>query len=226
MKKIEDICFIIQARVGSKRLPGKMIRNFSNTTLLDISIQKLVDSEVIPNKNIYISLYDEVLKDVAKKYDVNIFHRSENSVSESTEPRVVSEWCWKLPHKYFVTINACAPLLKVETINNFVQDFIKSEHDNMFGVFMKKNIIWDNEKNLITKYPGVLDTKLIEPVYEAAHCLYAGNKSQMSENIYLGNFTNNNPSLWTVDEIECFDIDHEWQFNVAEILYNNRNKIL
>ena len=226
MKHIEDICFIVQARLDSKRMPRKMARTFCGKTLLDISIEKLVNSKMIPNSNIYISLYDEELKTIARKYDVNIFNRSENSVSESKEPRVVSEWCWMLPHKYFVTINACTPLLKIETIEKFVADYLESKNENMFAVFEKKNLLWNENKELIVKYPGALDTKLIESVYEAAHCLYAGSKDQMSKNIYLGNFTQNDPQLWVMSEIESFDIDYEWQFEVAEILYTNRNKIL
>ena len=27
-----------------------------------------------------------------------------------------------------------------------------------------------------------------------------------------------------MDELECFDIDYEWQFNTAELLYNDRSK--
>ena len=28
------------------------------------------------------------------------------------------------------------------------------------------------------------------------------------------------PNFFVMDEIECFDIDWPWQFEVAEILYN------
>ena len=37
-----------------------MIRPFAETTLLDINIQKLVESEFIPNENIYVSIHDVV----------------------------------------------------------------------------------------------------------------------------------------------------------------------
>jgi CMP-N-acetylneuraminic acid synthetase len=74
MKEIKDICFILQSRINSKRLPKKIIREFAGTTLFNIAIEKLVNSELIPNENIYCSLYDEELKDIAKDYPVNIFH--------------------------------------------------------------------------------------------------------------------------------------------------------
>jgi CMP-N-acetylneuraminic acid synthetase len=31
-----------------------------------------------------------------------------------------------------------------------------------------------------------------------------------------------NPSFFIMDEIECFDIDWHWQFEVAEKLYLNK----
>ena len=213
-KNIKDICFIIQARLDSKRLPGKMLKPFADSNLFEITINKLLDSDLIPNDNIYLSLYDDELIDIGKKYPVNIFHRTKESVSETKEPRVVSQWSWKLPHKYFVTINACTPLLKVETINSFVRHYLKSKNESLFAVHNIKNFYWNMDGHLITKYPGSLDTKLVDSVYEAAHCLYAGSKEKLSNNIYLGDFTKNNPELWEVNENETFDIDYEWQFRI------------
>jgi len=37
LKNINEICVIIQARLNSDRLPGKMTKNFSDTNLLDIA---------------------------------------------------------------------------------------------------------------------------------------------------------------------------------------------
>ena len=34
----------------------------------------------------------------------------------------------------------------------------------------------------------------------------------------------NSPVLFEVDELETFDIDYEWQFEVGELLYARHNK--
>ena len=224
MKNVNDISFMIQARLDSKRLPGKMLLPFGGSNLFEIAIQKLVDCKSIPNKNIYLALYDQELKDIASKYPVNIFHRSEDSVGESKEPRVVSEWGYELPHKWFVTVNACAPLLKVETIESFVEYYLKSEHKSLFSVHSNNNFFWDSKGNMITKYPGSLDSKLVDITYSGAHVLYAGSKEDLSNNVYLGDFTTNYPELYSVPEKETFDIDEKWHFDMTEILYNNKNK--
>ena len=57
MKNKQDICVIIQARLESERVPKKMVRPFAGTTLVDILLDKLSSSKVIPATNIYFSVY-------------------------------------------------------------------------------------------------------------------------------------------------------------------------
>ena len=47
MKNINDVCVLIQARLGSTRVPGKMLRPFAGTTLVDILFEKLKSSKVM-----------------------------------------------------------------------------------------------------------------------------------------------------------------------------------
>jgi spore coat polysaccharide biosynthesis protein SpsF (cytidylyltransferase family) len=68
MKRIEDICILVQARLGSQRVPGKMIRPFAGTTLVDVLFEKLNKSTVIPKSNIYFSAYEDELKQIASNH--------------------------------------------------------------------------------------------------------------------------------------------------------------
>ena len=129
MKRIEDVCVVVQARLGSERVPGKMLRDFAGTTLVDLLLTKLQKSKVIPSENIYCSLYEEELKDVARKYNVNIFNRSEESANSEGDPLTeIYEWHDRLPYKYVVLISACNPLLTIETIDSFVESFVLSDN--------------------------------------------------------------------------------------------------
>ena len=47
MKKLDDVCVLVQARLGSQRVPGKMLRPFAGTTLIDILFKKLKSSTII-----------------------------------------------------------------------------------------------------------------------------------------------------------------------------------
>ena len=121
-----------------------------------------------------------------------------------------------------------ARLLKIETIDSFINAYIKSPHDGMFGVIEKRNYFWDENHDLITEWPkgaDVLNTKMVGKTYEAAHCLYAGRMDAIKKGVWMASppFSKNNPALYSMPEGECFDIDYEWQFNVAEIFYSNES---
>ena len=226
MKKLEDICVVVQARLGSQRVPQKMIRPFAGTTLIDISLEKLSSSLYLPSKNVYASVYEEELVDISKKYPIQIFKRSEISAnSEGTPMTDMYEWWNKLPFKYCVLVNACAPFLKLKTIEDFVEFYTKSESDGLFGVVEKKNYYWDSNFELVTPWPkeqAVMNTKFVDTTYEAAHCLYAGKMSKIGQSVWMGDFmTPGDIELYPMDEREVFDIDYEWQFKYYENLYKS-----
>ena len=225
MKKIKDTCFIIQSRLNSTRIPGKMLKPFAGSTLFEIAIQKLVDSEYIPNDNVFVALYDPKLIGIAKNYPINIFIREEESVSESQRPSVVSSW-HRLPFKHFVSLNACLPLLSIDTIDSFTNYFMRSRHKSLFAVHETKNFYWDNDGEMITQYPGTMNTNLVDNTYSAAHALYAGSMADIANDIYLGDFSPNYPELFVIEEKETIDVDYMWQFKQAEILYKNRKELL
>ena len=229
MKDLKDILVLVQARLGSQRVPRKMLRPFANTTLVDTLFDKLTKSKIIPKENIYFSAYEEELKEVANKYSINIFNRSEKSAnSEGTPMTEIFEWHDKLPFKYVVLISACNPLLKIETVDNFVSNFINSNKEGGFAVFEKKTYYWDKEERPLTDWKGstTMNTKFVEPVYEAAHCLYASRMDIIKQGHWMDTKSPPEPELFIMDELEAFDIDYEWQFKVGEQLFINRNEIL
>ena len=55
MKNINDVAVVIQARLGSQRVPQKMIRPIAGTTLTDMAIETIFDTSVIK----HLSMEDE-----------------------------------------------------------------------------------------------------------------------------------------------------------------------
>ena len=217
-----DICIVVQARLNSQRVPGKMLRPFADTTLLEILIKKLLKSKVINSQNIYLSLYDKELIKIAKKYRVNIFYRSKESSLEERNPKKIWEWHNKLPYKHVVLISACNHLLKIETIDKFIKQFTESNKEGAFAVFKKKTYYWDKNGKAITDWKGetTMNTKYVDPVYEAAHCLYASRMDIIGDGFWMDTNSPPQPELFTMEELEAFDIDYEWQFKLGEELYN------
>ena len=223
IKDIKDICFVIQARLNSERVPQKMVKNFAGTTLTDNVIQKLVNSKLIPNTQIYLAVHEKELINIGKKYPINIFQRSYESANVDCGIDILFEWYNKLPYKYVIMVSGCNPLLKIETIERFTKRYLESPHEGLFSVIEKKNYFWDLNGNMINKWPkgqDLLNTKMVEKTYEAAHCLYASKLDLIGKGLWVGSWKKkNDPELFTVDELESFDIDYEWQFKLGEKLW-------
>lgn len=224
MKSITDILVVVQSRMNSQRVSGKMLRDFAGSNLFEIAIKKLLSSKIIPKENIYLSIYEDELKRVASQYDVNIYNRSFESANNDNSLQKIYEWHDKLPFKYVVKVNACSPLLKIETIDFFVSQFISQEEENLFGVIPMKDYFWNKDGRLITPWPNdqtIMNTKAVEVTYKAAHVLYASRMDLISKDMFMGDFQKEGGiKLYEMNELECFDIDYPWQFAVAEMIYN------
>lgn len=224
MKNIKDICFLILAKSNSERLPGKMFKKFSQTTLLDVAINKLIDSEIIPNDQIFIAGHGPEVLDIASKYtNINLFKRTDASISETASIREIYEIVDHIPHKFFVEINACCPLLPTATIESFIEKYLQSDYSGLFGVVKKRTFYWDFEGVPLEQCTTHLDTKKANIIYEAAHCLYAGSTARLRKNIHMGSFLRRgDPDIFTIEnERECWDVDYEWQLEIAEKIYEN-----
>lgn len=228
MKVLSDIVFIVQARLNSQRVPNKMLRPFAGKNLFGIVLDKLLSSTIIPSSQIFASVYEEeLIEEASIKRNINTFQRSYESANNDSDITKIFEWHDKLPFKYVIIISACNPLLKVETIDAFVKQFVEQQEDNLFGVIEKKQYFWNKEGIMVTPWPEgqtLMNTKAVEPTYEAAHVLYASPMNLIKEHRYMGDFSKpGGIKLFKMDELEAFDIDYEWQFKAAEILYSNGN---
>jgi len=229
MKKIEDVAVLIQARLSSERCPGKMIRPFGGTTLTDLTIEKILASKVIPRENFYLAVNEPELVAIGEKHGVNVFKRSDHSAKwdggEGSKLTGMYEWWDKIPFKYVVLVNACVPFLTTETIDGFFDYYCKSDSDGLFAVMEKKNYFWNTEGVMINQWPDdepTLNTKAVEVTWEAAHCLYASRLDVIGEGIWMGDFqVAGEIELYPVPEMECFDVDYEWEFNAYEKMYQS-----
>lgn len=225
MKNLNEIAFVVQARLNSKRVPQKMIRPFARDTLFGIILDKLLECKSIPNENIFASVYEDELIEIVDNKPISYFVRSRESAEEENDLQLIYEWHDKLPakYKYVVLISGCNPLLQIATIDGFVEKFVNQQEDNLFAVIEKRQYFWNKEGKMINDWPEgetIMNTKVIEPTYEAAHCLYASRLDTIKDNKFMVDYSKENLTLYTIPELESFDIDYEWQFNTAEILYN------
>ena len=65
-----------------------------------------------------------------------------------------------------------------------------------------------------------MNTKYVDPIYEAAHCLYASRMDIIKEGYFIDIKSPIEPELYIMNELEAFDIDEEWQFKLGEKIYS------
>lgn len=129
---------IIQARMGSTRLPGKMLLNIGGEKLIDIIIKRLL--KVFSEKNIVLATSKNKenipLVDVVKAYNIEIYSGSENNVlSRFVEIANIHKV------KYIVRITGDSPFVDANIINKGLLqieknnlDYVSTTLDNSYPV--------------------------------------------------------------------------------------------
>lgn len=112
-----NITFIIQARLGSTRLPKKILRPFyQNKSILDLLIEKL---KLIPNTQIILATstdpINNPLEQIAYQNNINCFRGSENDVLQRFIDAATS---YKSEH--IIRICSDNPFLELKSIRELI----------------------------------------------------------------------------------------------------------
>ena len=218
----KNVSIVIQSRLGSTRVPGKMLKDFAGTTLVDILLTKLMKSKEVTPDQIYFCVGDDELIEVGSKYPINVVRRSKESLNEEKDITVLFEWHKHIPTDHLVMVSACNPLLKIETIDKFIREYKESDQEGAISVFESNNYFWNPEGKMLNKWPEgftSMNTKYVEATRVAAHCMYGSRVDLISKGGWVTDSIPYEVELVSMPELEAFDIDEPWQFDVAETLY-------
>lgn len=138
---------IIQARLGSSRLPKKILKKLDHRPVLEFLIENLLS--VMNNQNIIIATTknakDKKLIYLKKKYGIKIFFGSENNVLD----RYI-----KAAEKFLVTkiirITSDCPLVDLKVLSNMVKKFDKVKYD-----YISNNCVLSDKR-----YPDGMDIEI------------------------------------------------------------------
>ncbi|AKN33923.1 acylneuraminate cytidylyltransferase [Clostridium carboxidivorans P7] len=209
-----NIVCIMQARTGSTRLPGKVLRKICGKTVLEHDINRLKKSNTI---NIIVVAtttldQDDIIVEIAREASVTCFRGSQDDV--------LSRYYYAAKENkadVVIRVTSDCPLIDPQIIDSMVRKFIELRN--------KENIDYLSNKIKMT-YPRGLDVEIF--TFEALErCFNEGCKPYEREHvtpyIYLNpdkfsfvNYENNNDYSryrWTLDTEE--------DLKLIEIIYNN-----
>ena len=206
-----------------------MIRPFAGSCLLEICLRTLLACPTLKG-HLYLSasLEEPEIIAVGDRLGVPVFHRSRASLVEPSDCRTVHDYAARLDSEWFLHVNACNPLLRAETVERAVWAWAEREAPSLMAVVRRDTFFFDDVGRMLNGFRGTeanratLETKLVDPIWEAAHSLYIWRREEVVLRNRFFPMTAGDPYLFEIPPREFYDIDNEDQFHVAELVYMDR----
>ena len=211
---------LINARLQSTRLPRKMVLPFAGADLVTIALDKLNRFDDVDSR--YFAAAEDELMSIARRYEnVKLLMRS----SESIEPgyngnEKVFRHCIDITEDYIVWINACSPLLTLETLRKAIEIVKGTSYNSYTSVIKTTDWIFDDQGEPVTnKAPSMISTAHSKTYYKVAHAFHILRREVFIQNFMPWTLTKNDPALIEIPEEESFDVNTPIEFEIAEAAY-------
>jgi CMP-N-acetylneuraminic acid synthetase len=221
------IVAVIPVKEISERVKSKNLRNFYNDqSLLKILIKKLKKCKEI--KEIYISSDSEKIKRISKLEKCKYLHRDKKFCNNVTSwSDVISEVVNSIPEDNLTTLMWChttTPLFDSYSKAIKIYKKKKFKNDGLISVAKFSQFIVNEKKMPINYSWGAWHpySQDLEKLYYITGALFMSKISEMKKNRYV---ISKNPYYLIADNIETIDIDTNYDFELAKILYQNKNKL-
>ena len=219
---------IVPIKHNSSRVPGKNYRLMNGKPLFHYILETLSKSEFITE--IYVDTNSPIIKEgVLNNFPwIKIYDRPEHLCPGDTSTNTLLKNIIEdlnLDADLYLQTHTTNPLLKVETIDNAIKQFleVKDSYDSLFSVKTHYTRFYDkNGRDMNHNRFKLIPTQDLDPIYEENSCIYIFPKSTLFKyNARIGK----EAFLFKMNEIESQDIDWEDDFLLTEQLLKNYKKI-
>lgn len=218
------IC-IIPARGGSKRIPGKNIKDFLGKPLIAYSIEAALNSKVF--SEVIVSTDDEMIANVAREFGASVpFFRDTNlSDDYATSTDVIKDAIRRVNSSFsdVCCLYATAPLITAEILKEAASEFKKDECKFLFSATafdfpIQRAIKLDENARVSMFYPQFerIRSQDLEPAFHDAGAFYFGKKEAWLECSAI--FAPHSKAYLLPRNLVC-DIDTLEDFEFAKKLY-------
>ncbi len=213
----KSFVILVPARCGSQRISDKNIKNFANSSLLEIKLTQAKrvlghQADVVFNTDSeqYLKKYDGL-------YDEGVL-RPKSYGSSEIPMNDVYEYFADTLKKYenIIYLNPTSPLLKDNSLKSIFEIYVSSGFKSITTITMHQEYLWLNNKP-INYNPDYHPRSQDLPKFHTLN--FAVSILKVKEMKKRRNIITKNPKFFQLDNIESFDIDEEWQFNLAEKLF-------
>lgn len=232
MYKNKSFLAVIPARAGSKRLPGKNLKELAGKPLICWTIDAASGSGFLDR--IIVSTDSEEIAAVAEKAGAEVpFMRPPELATDiaGTVDVVLHavEEIWKTgcAFDYIVLLQPTSPLRTSDDIDSAIQNIISSGKDALISVCPTEHPAqWMNTlpydlsmDNFLPEKYRVPSTQL-DPTYRINGAFYI--ISAITFKKYITFFPSKNTIAFIMDKNKSVDIDDEMDFKFAEVLFGEK----
>jgi len=219
---MNNLC-IIPARGGSKRIPGKNIKNFLDKPIIAYSIETALRSKLFDE--IMVSTDDLEIAKTAKKYGASVpFIRSKKNsddfaILNDVYEEVISSYNkLNVDFDHVCIILPTAPLITIENLHKSYEIMLDNNFDSVrpvvkFSYPIQRAYKMVNSGKLEFMQPKYYESRSqdLEPSYHDSGQFYW---------IYKGkNLLDSNKGAIVISELEAQDIDNETDWKITELKY-------
>jgi len=215
---------LVPMRHHSERVPGKNYRKFAGKPLYHYIINSLLKCPLV--SMIAIDTDSPFICEDLKNYfpHIKLIDRPQHLRSGATPMNDVLQYDVKeIDADFFLQTHSTNPLLRSETITRAIRSFFENYpvYDSLFSVTRLQVRLWDKLNRPINHDPAILlRTQDLDPIYLENSCLYLFSRKGLQKN---RNRIGQKPMMFEIEPHEASDIDEEFDFKMAEILYRAIN---
>ena len=219
-----NFVILIPARGGSQRISNKNIKSFANSSLLEIKLNQA--KRVLGDLGDIILNTDskEYLEKYSDLYDKGVLRPKIYGSSEIPMNDVYEYFADSLKkYENIVYMNPTSPLLKYSSLKLIFKFYCESGFKPITTVTSHQEYLWMNNKP-INYSPDYHPRSQDLPEFHTLN--FAVSILKIKEMKKKRNIITESPEFFPLDNIEAFDIDEEWQFNLAENLFLSKESKL
>ena len=217
MKKVTAV---IPVRKGSVRVKNKNLKPFAGTSLLEVKIEQLKRVKLLDDI-IVSSDCDHMLK-IASDMGVKTHVREDYYASSvATNSEFFENLARSVDSEHIMYSPVTCPLISLETYHDCLSEYKKStQAENIVTVSCVKHHMWKDGKPLNYDIKSSPNSQDLPDIYSITYGVCILSREDMIAN---KNVVTQNPTFKILDEIESVDIDTEFDFMLAEMVYKKIN---
>jgi CMP-N-acetylneuraminic acid synthetase len=215
---------MIPARMGSKRLAKKNLREIQGVPLITLAVRKCKDAGIFDE--IWINSEHPDFGTIARAEGVRFHQRPEELGGDAaTSEQFVHEFLTKHECDHLIQVHSIAPLLTTNQVVGFTNHFVDSDYDVLLSAVLEQIECAMKDQPINFSYAAKTNSQELAPIqritwsitgWKAKNYLEAYNKGACAT--YSGKV-----GFYHIDRLAGHIIKHEEDLMIADALYAMRS---